>query len=290
MPRRCRFAWQLRAELKHQYTFDNDVGTIVQDSISGAHGTVVDAGSTPNFSFESGQLILSSNPNERSDNIVEGAYIDLPNGIVSSAAQTDVSGAVLFVWQASVSEVRTWSRFGDFGTSDDGEDTSTSAHNSAYIMVTPNSGRVGADGLEMTNHVPGSTFTAQDTFAGGTPRPFGVNVERYVTAVYDHNDHNGSGAEFENGTMSLYLNSRLVDKGGISPDLDLRTFNDNNNWLGRSQWPDALLAGALNEFRIYDHALTADEVREMFFVPEPSSVVLAAIVLLVAARRQFGQC
>jgi hypothetical protein len=41
---------------------------------------------------------------------------------------------------------------------------------------------------------------------------------------------------------------------------------DNNNWLGRSQWPDPVFDGLFNEFRIYDHALTPGEVGADFIV------------------------
>jgi hypothetical protein len=50
----------------------------------------------------------------------------------------------------------------------------------------------------------------------------------------------------------------------IHPNINLNTFINNNNWLGRSQWPDPLFDGHFDEFRIYDHALTAQEVSDNF--------------------------
>jgi hypothetical protein len=42
----------------------------------------------------------------------------------------------------------------------------------------------------------------------------------------------------------------------------LRTIVDHNNWIGRSQWPDALFDGLINEFRIYNNAITQSEVTQ----------------------------
>jgi len=41
----------------------------------------------------------------------------------------------------------------------------------------------------------------------------------------------------------------------------LSAIPDINNWLGRSQWPDAMYDGSYNEFRIYNHALSDEQVR-----------------------------
>ena len=67
-----------------------------------------------------------------------------------------------------------------------------------------------------------------------------------------------------NGTMRLYADGRLIGTSGIHPDLDINQLPDNNNWLGRSQWPDPLFDGAYNEFRIHNNALSAEEVAANF--------------------------
>jgi hypothetical protein len=41
---------------------------------------------------------------------------------------------------------------------------------------------------------------------------------------------------------------------------DLAEMDDNNNWLGRSQWGDQMYVGSYDEFRIYDFALTDNMV------------------------------
>lgn len=58
---------------------------------------------------------------------------------------------------------------------------------------------------------------------------------------------------------SVYLNGVMVASGAtlvLPKDLGVTT----QNWLGKSQWPDALYKGSLDDMRIYDRALTTDEI------------------------------
>ena len=54
----------------------------INDSVGGANGTVVDAGTTPDFNFTGGRLDLSIQFRAGSSAITEDAYVDLPNGII----------------------------------------------------------------------------------------------------------------------------------------------------------------------------------------------------------------
>ena len=174
---------------------------------------------------------------------------------MSAAAGNGTAGAISFEFWATVAETHTWQRFGDFGTSDGGEDTSSGGGASSYVLITPNSGRF-ADGLEITNH-PSSNAAEPNV---GTAGPSPTGVESHVVAVYDHTDPS-AGA---NGTMTLYLDGGLIGTNEIHADIDLPTMVDNNNWLGRSQWNDPVFDGSYNEFRIYDHALSATQVSASF--------------------------
>jgi len=62
-------------------------------------------------------------------------------------------------------------------------------------------------------------------------------------------------------TIRLYLDGEQVGEGAtvlLPKDLGATT----QNWLGRSQWTaDAYLLGLLDEFRIYNRVLSAEEVR-----------------------------
>ncbi len=265
-----------QAVLVHKYTFNDGAA---DDSIGTADGTVIDPGATTAVFTFNGQLDLSANSGQTSAAPTNDAYVDLPDGIISAAATSGVSGAMSLEFWATVSTQRTWQRFGDFGISNGGAGVSDSGSASAYLLMTPNSGRT-SNGLEMTNHV---ATGAEPTL--GLTGPFPLGVQQHVVAVYDKNN-TSSGAN-PGGTMSLYLNGAAILPGGpgstgtgaISTTFNLNSLNDLNNWLGRSQYgSDPVFDGLFNEFRIYSHALTPAEVTASFNtgpdqVPLPTLIV-----------------
>ncbi len=59
--------------------------------------------------------------------------------------------------------------------------------------------------------------------------------------------------------MRVYRDGEFVDSKAVT--VELGNLNDVNNWLGRSNWTaDANTQGSYNEFRIYDYALTANQI------------------------------
>lgn len=243
---------QAMGQLAHRYSFTASAN----DSVGTAHGTVVDAGTTTNFTFTGGQLDLTANNGEGSNGIVEDAYVDLPNGIVSAAASAGTSGALAFEWWFTLSEQRTWQRLGDFGSSNDGEDTSGSGSTSDYLSIVANSGRSG-NRLDMTNKAASGAQPLEPAVgvtAAQDPNPTALGTPIHVMAVYNHDNHTSFHPAGSNGTMTFYVDGTFVGNGAIHPNFDLTTFNDINNWLGRSQWPDPIFDGSYDEFRIYNAA------------------------------------
>jgi hypothetical protein len=273
--------------LAHRYSFTSDAS----DSVGGAHGTVVDAGTTANVTFTGGQLDLSANTGQGSNNITEDAFVDLPNGIISAAGSAGMDGAVAFEVWFTISETHTWQRVFDFGVSNGGENMSDSGSASDWIMSSANSGAWGG-GLSMTNHGD----------SGGAPLEpqLGINgtsangVEHHVFAVYNHNNTTSFHPSGSNGTMTMYFNGALVGNNAIHPNINLRTgfFNDVNNWLGRSQWPDPVFDGSYNEFRVYN-AAPSDEYVAASFAAGPNTLVafdpwVAEVDLTFEVNRDTG--
>src|SRR5262245_36372870 len=244
------------AVLAHRYSFTGNLN----DSIGTANGTLVDAGA-PTAVFAAGQLDLSANTGQGSNGITEDAYVDLPNGLATEIATGGTSGAFSVEMWATVSATHTWQRFWDFGTSDGGEDVSNGGGTAPYIYNAANSGRF-ANGVASEAHAPNQAGAPTEV---GQPGPLPNGVQIHVVGTYDQND-TSAGA---NGTQKLYRDGVLIGQAAIPAGLTLNTFTNNNNWLGRSQWNDPVFDGSYNEFRLYDHVLSANEVAiDKFFGPD----------------------
>ncbi|MBN1515245.1 family 16 glycosylhydrolase [Candidatus Sumerlaeota bacterium] len=66
-------------------------------------------------------------------------------------------------------------------------------------------------------------------------------------------------ATVNNGSGALYVNGAVVATGDIT--LNPTDVNQVENYIGKSQWAnDAIFKGAIDDFRIYNYALSADEI------------------------------
>jgi len=272
--------------LVHRYGFDGNAN----DSIGTAHGVVADAGTSVNYAFAGGQIQLTNTglnsrptqsvvvpaPTPEDPNATvtmtklleqEGAYVDLPNGIVSALGKS----ATFMTWFTFTnSATGDWPRIFDLGTSTGGEGFSTggdgvqyrtgdptpyldttSADLQEYIMLCPKRGS--GPGWRVESLVrPGSPLSSivdpadNAAIAGG--------VEACVAVSYDA----------PAGTLTVYVNGVQIGQTTNLTTHDLANINDVNNWLGRSQWPDAMFTGKINEFRIYDIALNKHWVKAYY--------------------------
>ncbi|MBX3426593.1 MAG: lamin tail domain-containing protein [Pirellulales bacterium] len=223
-------------DLVHRWSFN---GNLV-DSVSGADGVLVDPQGIATFS--STRLNLSANSGQTSDQtpFTSGAYVDLPNGIISN-----LGGDATFEWWGTVSTNRTWAEIFSFGTSTGGENLSNGAGNQEYLTLIPQAG----NGRLRFTHRDGGTAT-ESVVDWVTPLSTGVEYHVAVTwnSLLDQ--------------QKLYVNGQLV--GTSTTLIDLADVEDVNNWLGRSQWNDPLFDGFYNEFRIYGQALTDGQVADSF--------------------------
>ena len=66
-----------------------------------------------------------------------------------------------------------------------------------------------------------------------------------------------------NGTAKLYVNGKLAATATgftIKPS----DFRPNRNYIGKSQWPDPLFNGMIDEFGIYNYALNDSEIQSLY--------------------------
>jgi hypothetical protein len=254
----------LRTAPVHRYNFSGAGGTAitpgltVSDIIGGAHGTVLGNGAS--FTADGRKIQLPGG------SPASAAYIDLPNNLISSLLNVSLEAWV------QQSGDQNWSRIVDFGTGSAGEifDVGGTANGTNYIMLSANEGINPGQRME---HVGGSTPNP----GGGTSRDSQnsriLNTEIHIVLTYD-----STVSEWK-----WYQNGRLME---VVPDTSgLASIPDVNNWLGRSQWTgDANFQGFFDEFRIYDYALTQEEIVGNFnvgpdllnVVPEPASALLLA--------------
>jgi hypothetical protein len=64
--------------------------------------------------------------------------------------------------------------------------------------------------------------------------------------------------DFLAGTSELFLNGQSIATGAAPIPLD--QINDVNVWLGKSQWNDPYFNGQFEEFRIYNGALSDQQI------------------------------
>lgn len=244
-------------ELKHRYSFSEAPGsTTTADSKGTADGTIKGLGAD----FDgAGKLTL---PGGGASNAAEDAiagYVDLPNGIISSLVN-----ATFEVW-VSWPSVAHWGRVFDFGTSGGGENISDG--NGNYVFLTPFTSAT-APGGSMRFAVRDPRTSSELTVLN-IPSP-AAGAEVYVAVSYDYTGN----------TTRMYQNGALVATNTAATPFAI--LNDVNNWLGRSQWGDAMFAGTYNEFRIWEGALSADEIAANYAagpdkLPEPAAPPTIAI-------------
>jgi hypothetical protein len=217
----------LKSALVHRYSFTG-TGTTVKDSVGTSDGTVMNGTLSG-----SGDVVLAGGATP--------VYVDLPNGIIKS-----LTNATLEAW-VSWAGGNGWQRLFDFGDAGQGENVTGSASTTLYL--TPQAG--GPVAMLAAFKRSDQTFDVETRAISQTP--LAMNTVSHVAVVVDH----------DGGFLTLYRNGAL---DGVTPFTDsLSSLNDINNWLGRSQYSgDPPFTGTIQEFRIYNAALSNDVVMASF--------------------------
>ncbi len=232
----------------HRYQFNNaagaaTAGSIIQDSVGTANGTVLGTGAN----FTGSRLTLPGGASGTA------AYVDLPDGLLSgNSTNKGGSGEVTIEGWVRVTGNRAWSRIFDFGSSSGGSGQDYLLYGAqintdvyAHRLEVKNADGVGGTG-------GGGTIDHGST-------SFGTNLHFAIT----WNDATGEMRVYENGEFAI----RRTETARLSQ------LNDVNVWLGRSQYTsDQNMQGEFDELRIYNRALSDAELRGNF-LRGPSTVL-----------------
>jgi hypothetical protein len=210
--------------LIHRYSFDG-MGTLVWDSKGGAHGITVNT-------ELAGMGVLE----------LEGLgtlqHVELPDGLVSGLG--DASFEVWITWHGG----DVWQRVFDFGSNFLAPNGVYSG--ARYLFLTP------SDGERLRAVMSTAGAGEAEIVLWGASAVVVDRLTQLAVVVDDVHD-----------TFTLYRDGVLEASSPLA--LRLAEIDDVNNWLGRSQFEtDAELGATVHEFRIYDVALNADEIRASF--------------------------
>jgi hypothetical protein len=150
--------------------------------------------------------------------------VNMPTGILSGLSDFTISASV------NPGANTAWSRVFDFGTG-----------TTVNMFLTVSAG--------------GGPIRFAITTGGG-----GVEQQINGTSTLPLNTWSHVAVTLSGNTGTLYVNGSPV---ASNPNITLRPSNlgnTGNNWIGRSQYNDPFLTATVDDFNIYDHALTGTEV------------------------------
>jgi hypothetical protein len=178
-----------------------------------------------NAAIADGQLMLDGSA---------GTYVDLGPIGNDISGLTNSTFEVWVTWQESLN--RQWERIFDFGM-----DTT----NNMFLTPHPNA------------HGPRFSLT---TNGGGdeqqveTAMPFPVGVETHLAITIDA----------DNQVASMYINGQIAGAVYFYTNTPSLLGATANNYLGKSQYADPYFNGSINEFRVYNTALSAAQIATNF--------------------------
>ncbi|BCU77168.1 LamG-like jellyroll fold domain-containing protein [Luteolibacter sp. LG18] len=209
--------------------------------------------------LSNGQIVLpgTTTGNQTAANI--SAYLDLPNGLISSnPSQT---------WEAWVTPVssKTWQRIFDFGRTnlthgtgaatgellDDGTAPGATQSYDNLLLSLEKNAVLGSHRLESL--IGGANATTVDTDLSTTTT---AGTEYHIVMTVD----DGVGAYGAAGCRVKWYRNAVL-QGSADLAYRLTDMADVNNWIGRSMWTaDNNSNISINDLRMYDRAISAREV------------------------------
>ena len=208
--------------LLHRYSFTADA----DDSVGDAHG-VLAGGAT----VSGGMLQLDG----------LGGYLDLPNNLV-----VGLNSITIETWVVDYGSGG-WARIYDFGNSTGGEGAQGTGTQYMFLSLPAPAGGGNLRGSYAVTGGGGGEQLLQWPSGGRPP------VGHLAHIVWTTDGNSQQGRLYVDGALVGSNDGMTLTPADLGPTV--------NNWLGRSQWNgDAPFYGAIDEFRIYNAALSHDLV------------------------------
>ena len=222
--------------------------TDASDAVGGADGQLV------------GGAIISNNAV-----VLNGSdgYVNLPNNLCTGMTSLSFEAWVTESGSAA------WARLFDFGNSSGGEDAQGGGTSYMFVAWPGGSGNY----LRASYRLPGAAEMLLDV----SPRPTQGFAHHFV---WTQDGVSNVARIYLDGVLTGTYANFTATPADVGPTV--------NDWLGRSQYNDPYFKGSIDEFRIYDFALSAEQIASNFalgpdtaplgparFLVQPQSLTLA---------------
>ena len=234
----------------HRYNFNNPAGDAIETSVidlaGEATGEVLGEGAT----YTGTQLRLGGGTSDIA------AYVDLPNGIISRLTDATFEGWI------TIENAENTPRIFSFGSSTLGELDEVfpgeSQDEDVLALSAARGSNLGRQNISLKNRDPDAGGNNEGDI--GLEETLNTTIqtkpdeEFHFALVYD-----SKGGEAGLPVIRQYRNGELVTVFDVT--IALENLNDINNFLGRSNnTSENNFGGLFNEFRIYDYALSRNEL------------------------------
>ena len=247
--------------LAHRYSFND--GT-ANDSVGGANGALIGAATV-----SGGKLVL---PNATSA-APAADYLQLPPGILTNS----IDGAGTFginpvvtieAWATIDTGQYIWANLFDFGN----QDASGQSEDDIHVCVHSGNDSTIAGISDSDN----ANLDYQYIDLGAGSSLDGVTNE-HIVAIF--NPPGNYVAVYLNGVLAGINNSVTISMSGVQ---DIR------NIIGADNWPDPGMQGTIDEFRIYNGALSASEIAATQVLGPDQLLMLGSSRPALAAMQSGG--
>jgi hypothetical protein len=223
--------------LLHRWTFNEPPGsTTITDSVGTINGTVYGPST-----FTGSQLLMpAGNPPPGGNGLptTNSGWASFPAGQgLVTGLPNEASFEIWVVWAGG----GVWQEMFDFGQA---ATPGISTGGGQYVMISPH------DGANNLLRAEWDQNPAYDVVILGPSLQAGVLSQ----VVWSHDQ--------DRQLDKLYLNGQLVNSAQNTALWS--SLPDTDNWMARDEWPDPMFNGSYSDFRIWNGALTAGQVANLY--------------------------